>query len=303
MSTTPIYIGIDSGGTKTVGLGCNEDGETIASYSTVGANPYDVGWDRSYEIFNDCVKQLCPEASQLAKVCISAAGIGSVTAERTATWASTLSLNPSQLYIIGDAYAAHLGAFAGEEGILVLAGTGAIMIARQQDEMIRVGGWGHILGDQGSGYGIALDAIRQSVIDSDLQIDSSLLKAVKSFYNIETITELLDVLHNKPKSTIANFVRTVLDLAQQGDVSSMAILEKHFAVFKQQLSYLKGLSMSSKVSSIGGLFEHSFYLEYFKILLTELELDFQDAIFNPVEAAVQIALNQLDLPRKYQFAH
>jgi len=303
MSITPIYIGIDSGGTKTVGVACNQAGKTIASYSTVGANPYDVGWKRSYEIFNNCVEQLTSESTPLVKLCISAAGIGNVNAESILKWSAALDLNPLQLFIIGDAYAAHLGAFAGEEGILVLAGTGAIMIARQQDIMIRVGGWGHIIGDQGSGYGIALDAIRQSVIDSDLYSDSHLLKAVKNFYAIDTIAELLDLLQDTPKATIANFVKEVLDLAQQGDIKSNVIIERHFDVFRQQLKYLKTLSVSPNVSCTGGLFEHVFYQQSFQTLLDELGLEFQKAVFSPVEAAVQLALGNLHLPIKYQFKH
>lgn len=303
MSKTPIYIGIDSGGTKTLGLACNQQGEIVGQYSTVGANPYDVGWERSYEIFNDCVKNLNAESSQLVKLCISAAGIGKVTAESARQWSDALGLKPSQLYIIGDAYAAHLGAFAGDEGTLVLAGTGAIMIARQQDKMIRVGGWGHILGDQGSGYGIALDAIRQSVIDSDLHVDSELLKAVRNFYAVNTVVELLDLLQDKPKSTIAGFVKEVLDLAQKGDAQSVMIIEKHFDVFRQQLSYLKSLSSSSKVSCTGGLFEHAFYRQSFKALLDELNLDFQKAVFTPVEAALQIAMDNLNLPSQYKSTH
>ena len=300
MSKRPIYIGVDSGGTKTTGMSFDAEGTFIKAYTTVGANPYDIGLPKSQTIISDCVKQLCPEGTRVEKICIAVAGIGTVTNERLALWADSLGVQQSQLTIVGDAYVAHMGAFAGEDGILVLAGTGAILIARAQERIQRVGGWGHLLGDQGSGYGIALDALRQAVIDSDLERQSTLLKAMKEHYQVTNINELLRCLHNAPKSKIAAFSKRVLDLAARGDNDSCKVLQMHIEVFEQQLKFLQEQGFPPNVSYVGGLFQHDFYMQSFETMLNEIGCYFSPPRLKPVEAAAWVAMNKLELPKAFR---
>ncbi|MCR8643999.1 N-acetylglucosamine kinase [Paenibacillus sp. N1-5-1-14] len=71
-----------------------------------------------------------------------------------------LNIKVDQLIIENDGLAALLGATSGKAGVLVIAGTGSIVFGiNGQGERTRVGGWGHIVGDEGSGYWIGKKAI------------------------------------------------------------------------------------------------------------------------------------------------
>ncbi|WP_443110729.1 BadF/BadG/BcrA/BcrD ATPase family protein [Caloramator sp. mosi_1] len=49
----------------------------------------------------------------------------------------------------------------GEDGIITISGTGSISVGKKENEIMRAGGWGHILGDEGSGYHISLKALKR----------------------------------------------------------------------------------------------------------------------------------------------
>ena len=67
-----------------------------------------------------------------------------------------------------DAEPALAGALDDIEGILLIAGTGSIALARARDgTQVRAGGWGHLLGDEGSAWRIAFDAICRSMRSSE----------------------------------------------------------------------------------------------------------------------------------------
>jgi len=179
------FIAIDSGGTNTRGWVCDKAGNTLKRYLSSGANPKDIGWDKAFAIFKHCILDLLEgDLSKLECLCITAAGIGDVTKDSSLFWGENLAIESSKIIIVGDAYAAHLGAFAGQDGVMVVAGTGTALVGRKGQQAIRLGGWGHILGDQGSGYAIGLAGIREAVMASDLGQTSALLQAVKKNYNI-----------------------------------------------------------------------------------------------------------------------
>jgi N-acetylglucosamine kinase-like BadF-type ATPase len=72
------------------------------------------------------------------------------------------------IHIVTDAEAAMWDAFRGGPGILVIAGTGSVVWGTGVDgRTLRVGGWGHLLGDEGSGYAIGLGALRELARTAD----------------------------------------------------------------------------------------------------------------------------------------
>lgn len=75
-------------------------------------------------------------------------------AERRALAARLTGL-AGRVQVIADVEAAHLGALGAEPGLLILAGTGSIVLARAaRGGWVREGGWGPLLGDDGSGFWI-----------------------------------------------------------------------------------------------------------------------------------------------------
>jgi N-acetylglucosamine kinase-like BadF-type ATPase len=73
---------------------------------------------------------------------------------------------------IPDVELAHRAAFAGGPGVLVIGGTGSIAIARdRRGRARRAGGWGQLLGDEGSGFWIGRAALHDPVLRAKLRLD------------------------------------------------------------------------------------------------------------------------------------
>lgn len=81
----------------------------------------------------------------------------------------TLAGEPPQLHaervvLMHDAPIAHAGAFAGEDGVVVIAGTGSVGYARTRDGRTRTtGGWGYLFGDEGSAFWIARMYVERAI--------------------------------------------------------------------------------------------------------------------------------------------
>jgi N-acetylglucosamine kinase-like BadF-type ATPase len=177
---------------------------------------------------------------------------------------------------------------------MVVAGTGTSLVARQGLKSQRLGGWGHILGDQGSGYAIGLAGLRQAVLDNDLGLKTDLLKAVQNCYKINSNQDLLEYIHASPKAAVAKFAKDVLDLAEQHNALCQDIIFKQIQVFKLLFTRFQDLGYPKSISYTGGLFEHTYYLTAFSDLVKEAGLELQAPRLTALEAVMQIALGNLE---------
>ena len=72
------------------------------------------------------------------------------------------------VFVGNDLDSGHAAAFGPHgSGILVLSGTGSVVFGRHGDRGARAGGWGHLLGDHGSGYWLALTGLRAAIREYD----------------------------------------------------------------------------------------------------------------------------------------
>ena len=123
-----------------------------------------------------------------------------------------------------DAYAACMGAFAGRDGGIVIAGTGSIGFALIGGQRHMVGGWGFQLGDHGSGAWVGHHAVRRAAlaIDGLLQptqlINDVLDRAGRTRFDLSRWSE-----RAKPKD-YAEMAPLVFTAAARGDVVGMTIV-------------------------------------------------------------------------------
>jgi glucosamine kinase len=124
-----------------------------------------------------------------------------------------------------DAEAAFHAAFAGGPGVMLIAGTGSVAWARGPAGRSRVGGWGQLLGDEGSGYAIGLAALRAAVRAQDgRSAPTTLLAGVSSELGLEDPMELIPWAASASKAEYASLVPLVARLAQEGDSTARQIL-------------------------------------------------------------------------------
>ena len=91
---------------------------------------------------------------------------------------------------------------------------------------MRVGGWGHLIGDQGSGYFIVMEVIKIVFIEHDLGLpDSMLTKEIFRETNCENRKQLLQFVYNSYKGDIAALVPVILKMSENGDNTCTQILK------------------------------------------------------------------------------
>ncbi len=105
-------------------------------------------------------------AAMLPKTALAAAVLGlpvhgEIASYSAAQTRAAHALIGPQAMVCNDVQIAHTGAFAGGSGVLILAGTGSMAWASNGAKRHRVGGWGELLGDEGSGYWIGAQALNR----------------------------------------------------------------------------------------------------------------------------------------------
>lgn len=134
------------------------------------------------------------------------------------------------LLIEGDHIAALKGGLAGSPGAIVIAGTGAIAVGEDgEGRRFRVGGYGHLIDDEGSGYAIGRDLLSAAVREADgREAKGSLLSILYEALGIERIEELIAFVYGEGtgKKEIAGLAPLLEKGLAAGDPAAEKILTK-----------------------------------------------------------------------------
>lgn len=188
------YLGIDGGGSKTAFLLEDESGNEIGRCETGPSNWLSAGEDEARRNIAAGIQQLgiVPDV-----VCGGFAGAG--RPEGVAFYTACLSalLPKAKLFVETDAFISYIGAIGLEPGVLLIAGTGSIAIGRRADgSMIRVGGWGPIFSDEGSGFWIGKRVLQNALRSHDTRIageneqDVELIASICETLQLGSITDV-----------------------------------------------------------------------------------------------------------------
>ena len=157
-----IFVGIDGGGTRTKCVCADDKLKIISQVETGATNPHSVGFNQSAERLFSLIKQarLKANVSTIDSVVIGIAGGGRVEhseklVKKINVLAGSTKVLWKKLNILSDAEIAIEGAFSGRPGFILISGTGSIIFGKDKSgEIIRAGGFGKVIGDEGSGYSI-----------------------------------------------------------------------------------------------------------------------------------------------------
>ena len=132
-----------------------------------------------------------------------------------------------ELLVVGDVDIALDAAFPGEPGVIVIAGTGSNVAGRTvRGEVLTAGGWGPVLGDQGSGHRIGLEALRALCLALDSGSSSDLLRAVLDFWKLNSIPDLVAFANASPVPDFSQLVMIVVECAEGGDRVAQTVLDR-----------------------------------------------------------------------------
>ncbi len=226
-----FVLGIDAGGTKTVCLLADEHANVLATARGPGAN-LQAGGELEVEkaLHTVMAEALGRDRSVRPNaICCGMAGVD--RPEDTAIIRTILTRigQKAELLIVNDALIALEAGAPGEAGVVVVAGTGSIAYGRDaQGHAARAGGWGHVLGDEGSGYWLGRQALQAVVRASDRRGPAtSLAPTVLAHYHVARAQDLVHEIYygGARPSAIATLGALVESAAGEGDDVARQIIE------------------------------------------------------------------------------
>lgn len=137
---------------------------------------------------------------------------------------------PAGWVVVNDVVGAWAVATGGAPGVGAISGTGSNVFGVGSDgRSWRAGGWGHVLGDEGSGYWLATRSLRAALADRDRSGPrTALSEAAVEFFGVRQIEELAALVYSKPltKGEIAAFAIETARVAHSGDAVACALYER-----------------------------------------------------------------------------
>lgn len=133
----------------------------------------------------------------------------------------------AKLLILGDVEIALEAAFPGIRGVLVLAGTGSNVCGRTATgRIVRAGGYGPVIADQGSGYWIGREGLRSAFLATDRGEYTLLMDAIAAAWGLTTAEQMIAFAHTVPPPDLSKLSRIVTNCADEGDRVARDVLER-----------------------------------------------------------------------------
>ena len=236
MKKQTFVVGIDGGGTKTIAELCNERGEVLATANGGPSNFQVIGVAHSSEVLLRVVQSCCSKAgvpmTSLRAIVAGLTGAGRSADQRTMLnglrrLAKSSGVQLPRTIIESDATIALEGAFSGQAGVIAIVGTGSIAFGKDENGTVfRVGGWGRIIGDEGSGYSIGREGLRAvaRALD-DGTVTTRLTKLLALKFGLKSQKEIIHQLYQK-NFDVASLAPLVLKAAQERDKVSLDIVKQ-----------------------------------------------------------------------------
>jgi N-acetylglucosamine kinase-like BadF-type ATPase len=132
-----------------------------------------------------------------------------------------------ELSLVNDVEIALDAAFAGKRGVVVLAGTGSNVAARDRDGVISTaGGWGPLMADQGSGNYLGMLGLRRGFLAIDQQRSTTILSAALRFWNLADIDDLVAYVNQSPAPDFSRLAPLFVACAEQGDLVAGEVMRQ-----------------------------------------------------------------------------
>ncbi|WP_414752086.1 N-acetylglucosamine kinase [Anabaena sp. CCY 9910] len=205
-------LGIDGGGSKTVCILMDDIHQVVGRGQAGAANYQSIGIETAFTSIQSAIHEAVKliKTIEINAICLGLAGVGRPEDIKVVkhlieqlinskTLPITWNLQPFNIVICNDALIALVGGIGHPVGIVVAVGTGSIVFGRNhQGKTKRVGGWGYILGDEGSAYKIAVAGLKAALKSYDgREKYTSLIADFKQHLDLENIEDLIEVIYRR----------------------------------------------------------------------------------------------------------
>jgi N-acetylglucosamine kinase-like BadF-type ATPase len=264
----PWYFGIDGGGTHSRLALVNRYGEVRVQVTGGSTNIYSVSPEQVFENVTELLDRGLREASlereDLAGGCIGSAGLGRSGEVRLFRDFFDILLGSAfPVTLCGDGEILLCGGLEGLEGYCLIAGTGSLALGRATDgRLVRAGGLGYLLGDEGAAAWIGRTAIARTLRSVESRdIPTAMLPRLLAACNREAATDLIAYIHRDAgKAEIAALAPTVTAAAQEGDPLALDILHtgaEELALLVRSVIQQSPWIQNRALVLAGGVMEHT----------------------------------------------
>ncbi len=261
------FLGVDGGGTKSRLIISDENLNKISITLGDSINIFSVGEQKAFKSLKTLIETALIEQhisiKDVKRICVASAGLA--RKYDTKVFGNFFKKNYPTLNTIftTDIRALLVGAFKNNDGICLIAGTGSIAMGQDlNNNVIRSGGFGWRLGDEGSASFIVQEAIKRSLKSLEKRdLETNMLPDLLNFFNINEIDNAILYFHNPSldKATVASAAFIVTEYAKKNDLLALDILKQSAKeLFKLVLSVNNRLTIipKRKIITAGGVFEH-----------------------------------------------
>ncbi|PYB69099.1 N-acetylglucosamine kinase [Thermoplasma sp. Kam2015] len=249
MEEEMMILGVDGGSTKTLAIVFDERSESIAGVGISGPSNFtNAPRETATANISDAVKKACSEAGvdmrSIDTKVFGLAGIGD-SKEATELGKDIVRSIVGKADVVSDGLGAYKFANLNEDGVVFAPGTGSVGFLKKGGEPKRFGGWGWVIGDEGSASWMAKQAILLAEREYDGISETGFRDIVMSYFGMD----LYEVVYAISKERIAK--RVVAALAPH--ISAMARSGNKYAnsIFEESSSYISEV-MNSKSKALGG---------------------------------------------------
>ena len=159
-----------------------------------------------------------------------------------------------------DAVVALAGALSGEDGAIVISGTGSIGLGKWAGRYVQMGGWGYLLGDEGSSFWIAREVLRgllrgrDGMVERDLELEETVLE----HFQVAAVEDVMRIFYEyQLTGYLGSLTPVIVRLAQAGNATCKAIIgeaSESWGCWPERWAKLETQSVPCRVGACGGVF-------------------------------------------------
>lgn len=295
-------IGVDGGGTKTLGVLYNLEGLEIKRHVS-GFSNFNINYDQATQNLCDVLDHLTKDLKQADDLWIQLGISGYSKIREKESFEDALgekyhakvSLESDVLIALYDVKRSLNG-----NVIMVIGGTGSVVMYSDQHRLEQIGGYGHLLGDEGSAYHLSITALKD-VIDvfEDQGNYDTFGKLILEHLNVKHHFGLRDFVYANEKTKVAEISAFINELATLGNEKAIKMIkDEAYSLAKQtNRAYLKMNSKEHLIIALRGGFltkstlMKNTFLEYINKSIKDYELN--ESNESPVKGAYYLSLLKL----------
>lgn len=253
-------IGIDGGGTKTLGVLYDFNGLELKRV-VEGFSNFSIDEQQAIKHIEHCIDKLIVQIKDEVYDLIIQMGISgaskikqstSLEADFALKYHASVSLETDLMIGLYSVQKKE-----NQSVIMAIGGTGSAVMSLDNEQINSIGGYGYLLGDEGSAYHLAIAAIKNIIYEAEhLLAHSDLSKTLMTFMDISDHRALIAYVYKHNKTELADLARVIATAALAGDQTAISLLKQEGQLLGEQivLAYQNYIKKNEVVIAVRGSF-------------------------------------------------